>query len=510
MPNVEMEFTPKEQKLVQAMLRLNRQFDEGRSKARGFQQSSQQSSGAFAELGGQVASQLSGMLVGFASVTTVVNELRVMWQDWQQQITDTGNQLQEFTRGFQAQAVGRGDPYGVVQPGMIDIARQAALTRQEAIQLYAGVGGAMPLEADPNRVLEIARQAAQAKRLGLDPRQVGAVMGLMQRFALPEADVEQLSSVAISAIQNLGQEAGRLTSKRFYKGYGMLAQAGITGPEAVQMMIGAAYAGEGPTVFEQVVNLALRDREQLLLPPGQRGAIEDQRTRKRRELRSKYAAMSPEDFVRNMMTDKEAQNEFLPGYMSRLETVREGIEAVGPRVEEAINADLMRTEWDALKQDEQVNRSWQLEIWRSRKDLAVLTGGEAAARRAEQNLAIEREEGRLEMLVQRGVISPWEKRAKLRAFKVGVAGGLYESELDYTRTQSMDEKQAEILESQRAASNLLAMGYVDAPVPKTARGEAVEEVNTEMRKLAESTKEMNQEVDRSKDEAKAIDVGDRE
>jgi len=487
MARLQMVFEGEEAKLVQSFIKINQQYDKMKGKARETNRETKRGTSVFQEFGSQVGSQLASMAVGMVGVQAGIQAASQMWTDWQAQIEDTGRALTDFTNELKAATTGRGDPYGQIRPEIIEIANRQGLTREEAIGLYEGVGGAFPLAKDPGVLIRTMATAAQAKQVGMDPSLMGAAMGIIGRFAMPGADPRDVANAALASFQALGAEGAGIATPRFGRGLAMLQGAGIQGPEALQMLVGAQFAGERPTFFQQILGqaaLAAEKPEQFLLPAPQMGEAEDPSRRKRRLLRQRYSQMSPDDFVRNVLADPDAQTEFIgPGNLYRFRAVSEGISKVGPAIEMAVQDDLLRRTWDDLSQHDEVVRAWEQQFWEARKDLAPLLGGTAAERREAQRLWLTKEDARLEGQVQRGEITRTEKGIMMKGLRVGLAGGFAAGFDDPAETEDAVLSRQVEEENKREIMALVGMGQF-------AAAQALRE------RLAENTAGATSEVER--------------
>jgi len=512
MPKVVMGFEPQEARLIQAFLKINNQFDKTKDKAKQLNQQTKQGQSAFSEMGGSITSQLGSMAAGFLSISTVISEVTKAWQSWNDQIDKTGNALSDFTNQLKAVTTGRGDPYSVVRPELIDIAKSAGLNRQEIIDLYGAVGNALPFGASTQQILSLTREVAGAKRSigGEDLSLLGTIAGVISKTAMQPGQFteEAISNVAFSALQNLGERAPKATRPGFQKGLGALGQMGISGPEAVSMMVAAQFAGESGGLFERMAEMAEK-RELFDLPAAKRGEIESPQMRARRAMRAKHKTMAPEDFIRDVLGDEAAMKEYFPGRSFKIKDFAEAYDKLGPALTEAMEKDAIDAQWASLKNIPEVKRAWELEQTRAGMSLAPLTGGPGAMIAEGRNIFLAKEEARLEYLVQQGQMQPYMKDFMMQGIRKGVAGGLYENEIYAIlgleppvpiENPGLERVRREAEETGSPAS-LVGYGYA-------ARG--AQEVARVTNNTAENFRQMNNEFDKAKDEAKAVDVGDRE
>jgi len=512
---VEMVFEPEVAKLLQGFLKINQQFTDTKNKAKGLKDETKKNKSAFDELGSSVTNQLGSMAAGFVSVGQLLAEAQKAWQAWNDQIERTGNTLSEFTNTLKAATTGRGDPYSVVRPELIDIAKSAGLNRQEIIDLYGAVGNALPFGADTQQIMAMTREAAGAKRSlgGQDLALLGTVMGTIGKTAMQDASPEDIANVAFSAIQNLGGRAAKATRPGFQRGLGALAQMGITGPEAVSMSVAAQFSGESGELFEKIAVMAIEKREEIGLKPAPAGMVEDPKTARRRALRDKYRTMTADEFTRNVLQDEEAMREFFPGSSFRVNQFAQAYEKLGPALQTAMETDAIDSQWRTLKDQPGIGTAWELERTKAGISLMPIMGGKGSQLAEARNLWLTKEESRLESLVQRNEISPVTKANEMRALRAGLAMGLYDEEVIgmLGPGSEIGAEMAANRRTQAAQTQAAFQGVSDVFAdPSMAPGPVAPDLQSETAKTAENFREINNQVDRSKDEAKAVDVGDRE
>lgn len=519
MGKVVMGFEPREAKLIQAFLKVNQQFDKVKDKARQTNQQTKQSQSAFSELGSTITSQIGSMAAGFASIGQLLSEAQKAWAAWNTEIERTGNTLADFTNNLKAATTGRGDPYSVVRPELLSIAGETGLNRQEIIDLYGAVGNALPFGASTQQIMSLVRETATAKPSlgGQDLPLLGTIAGVISKTAMQPGQFseEQIANVAFSALQNLGGRAAKATRPGFQRGLGALAAMGITGTEAVSMGVAAQFAGESGELFEKIAVMAIEKRETLSLPPAPLGEVEDPKTTARRALRDRYKNMTPADFTRNVLNDEEAMREFFPGSSFRVSQFAKAYDNLGPALAHAMDADAIDAQWKTLTDlpGNEIERAWELERIRSAMTITPLTGGIGSQMSEARNLWLTKEEARLDSLVQRGEMSPYAKDVHMRGLRVGLASGAYDAELyEILGTEAPNSRQSQIRRQQEAtqAANLGMLESALASRGFDVGGAVAPDLNTESAKTADNFRRMNNEVDRAKDEAKAVDVDDRE
>jgi len=420
--NYEMVFKGEEADLVNSFLKINRQFDQVKTRATESTRRTRESQGAFRQMGNEVAGSLSSMVAGFVSIQTGIQEVQRMWQDWNRQIEETGESINNFTNRLVGLTSGRGDPISEVGPRILEIGERFGMSQQQILETYDAAGGAMPL-ASTEQILRTFEAGAPFAALGLDPRIAVRAMGLQQRFAPRGADIDPMEqqNLILAQMQLAGENVEQLTSQRAIRAQFQMQRLGFEPREITEIMLAASQAGERPaTITTQIAGVAEMGVQ--APRPLSREQQMDPRARQRFDVLTRYSQMSREDIARNLLVDPEGQ-EFLLGReaVASMRAVADARQVVAPLLEDALAGDLLAETRQQIEEDPQARLAERSRQAKARKDIAPLLGGEAATERQEIQTFIEQEAAREQRAIEAGEMHPSAARYTRFARRVGIA-----------------------------------------------------------------------------------------